>query len=142
MIYTCAATALISASLAFGGGWQINQWRHDSHEKQAIEAAAVAQRELHRLEQVRSSSTLAAQVLARKQEARLRSDAAASQSSLVSLRDTSAAALRATAGNLAACVAISATYDELLTDSAGAYRELAAKADEHVIDLKIKVDTP
>ena len=134
--------AAITAALSFYGGWNVNQWRHDSEQKQAIEAAAVAQQELHRMEQSRSRATLDAQVLARKSEARLRSDAAASQSSLERLRDTSASALRATAGSLAACVAISATYDQLLTDSAGAYRELAAKADEHVIDLKLQVETP
>ena len=142
MIYAYAATALISASLAFGAGWQTNQWRHDSEQKQTIKAAAIEQRKLHALEQARSNAVLAAQVLARKSEARLRADAAASKSALVGLRDTSSRALQAAASSLAACTAISATYDELLTDSEGRYQELAVKADEHVIDLRVQIETP
>lgn len=128
--------------LAFFSGWSVNDWRHDSEQKQTIEAAAVEQRKLHALEQARSNAVLAAQVLARKSEARLRADAAASKSALAGLRDTSSRALRTAASSLAACTAISTTYDELLTDSEGRYRELAAKADEHVIDLRIQLDTP
>ena len=133
---------LIGLGVAFYGGWSVNNWRCESAQKQAIEQAALDKQELHRLEQARSRAALDAQVVARKQEARLRADAAASKSSLERLRDTSAEALRAAAGSLAACTAISATYDQLLTDSAGAYRDLAAKADEHVIDLKLQVETP
>lgn len=132
--------ALISS--AFFGGWSVNDWRHDSEQKQAIEAAAVEQRKLHALEQARSNAVLAAQVLARKSEARLRADAATSKSALVGLRDTSSRALQAAASSLAACTAISATYDELLNDSEGRYQELAVKADEHVIDLRVQSGTP
>lgn len=132
--------ALISS--AFFGGWSVNDWRHDSEQKQAIEAAAVEQRKLHALEQARSNAALDAQVLARKSEARLRADAATSKSALVGLRDTSSRALQAAASSLAACTAISATYDELLNDSEGRYQELAVKADEHVIDLRVQIETP
>ena len=133
---------LISSAMSAYAGWTINQVFHDAEQKHSIEAAAVAQREFHRLEQARSSAALGAQVVARKSEARLRADAAASQSAYIGLRDTSASALRATAGSLEACTAISATYDQLLTDSAGAYRELATQADGHVIDLRVQIDTP
>ena len=142
MIYTYAATAILSAGLAFTGGWQVNQWRHDSHEKQAIEAAAVAQRELHRLEQVRSRTTLDAQVAARKQEARLRADAAASQSALVGLQSSTDAALRAAAADHATCTAVSNSLGELFTASADRYRNVAAQADQCGIDLKLQVETP
>lgn len=142
MIYTYVATAILSAGLAFTGGWQVNQWRHDAHEKQAIEQAALDKQELHRLEQARSSAALAVQVMARKSEARLRADADASQSELEWLRDTSSSALRTAATSLAACTAISATYDELLLDSERRYQDLAVKADEHIIDLRTQIDTP
>ena len=134
--------ALISSGFAFYGGWTVNQWRHDAHEKQAIEQAALDKQELHRLEQARSSATLAVQVLARKSETRLRADSAASQSELDSLRAQSASSLRTAATSLAACTAISATYSELLIDSEGRYRALAAKADEHIIDLRVQIETP
>jgi len=142
VIYTHLATAILSAGLAFGSGWKVNQWRNDSAQKQAIEQAAADQRELHRLEQARSRATLDAQVMARKQEARLRSDAAAAQSEHDSLRAQSASALRTAATSLAACTAISSTYSELLTDSAARYKDLATKADEHVIDLRVQIGTP
>ena len=129
-------------SWAFFCGWSANDWRHDAHEKQAIAQAAADQRELLRMEQARSRAALDAQVVARKQEARLRADAAASKSSLERLRDTSAEALRTAAGSLAACTAISATYDELLVDLSGRYRTCAVKADEHVIDLRVQIETP
>ena len=135
-------SALISSGIAFFCGWSANDWRHDAHEKQAIAQAAADQRELHRMEQARSRAALDAQVVARKQEARLRADAAASQSELDSLRAQSSSALRTAASSLAACTAISATYGELLLDSERRYQELAVKADEHVIDLRVQISTP
>lgn len=142
MIYAHLLTFAVSAIMAFWGGFGFNQMRHDANEKQAIETAAIEQRKLHALEQARSNAVLAAQVLARKSEARLRADAATSKSALVGLRDTSSRALQAAASSLAACTAISATYDELLNDSEGRYQELAVKADEHVIDLRVQIETP
>jgi len=140
MIYAYIFVA--TSVMAFWGGFEFNQQRHDANEKQAIEQAASDQRELHRLEQARGRAALDAQVLARKSEARLRADAAASQLAFVGLRDTSARALRAAAGSLKACTAISATYSELLLDSESRYRALAIKTDEHLIDLRTQVETP
>lgn len=142
MMNPCLIAMALGAAFSYGAGWQINQWRHDAHEKQTIEQAAAQQRELHRLEQARSSSTLAVQVLARKSEARLRADSAASQSELDSLRTQSASSLRTAASSLSACTAISFTYSELLLDSQRQYQELAVKADEHIIDLRVQVNTP
>ena len=132
--------ALISA--AFFGGWSVNDWRHDAHEKQAIAQAAADQRELHRLEQARSSATLGAQVLARKQEARLRADAAASQSALVGLQSSTDEALRTAATNHAACTAISNTLGELVVAGSDRYRNVAAQADQCGIDLRAQLETP
>lgn len=142
MIYTHVAAVLISASLAFPAGWKVNQWRNDANQKQAIQQAALDKQELHRLEQARVSAALTAQSMARKSETVLRNDAAASKSELDRLRDTSASALRTAASSLAACTAISATYSELLTDSERRYQELAVKADEHIIDLRVQMNTP
>ena len=140
--YTYLVPFIVSAVIAFWSGFGFNQMRNDANEKQAIETAAIEQRKLHALEQARSNAVLAAQVLARKSEARLRADAATSKSALIGLRDTSSRALQAAASSLAACTAISATYDELLIDSEGRYQELAVKADEHVIDLRVQIETP
>ena len=132
----------ISSATCFYAGWTINQVFNDADQKQAIAQAALDQQELHRMEQRRSAATLATQVMARKSEAVLRSDAAASQSALVGLRDTSSRALHTAATSLEACTAISVTYDELLVDLSGRYRACAVKADEHVIDLRVQINTP
>ncbi len=134
--------AAITAGLSFYGGWNVNQWRHDANEKQAIAQAAADQRELHALEQKRSSAALGAQVAARKQEARLRADAAASQSALVSLQSSTDAALRAAAADHATCTAVSNSLGELFTASADRYRNVAAQIDQCGIDLKLQVETP
>jgi hypothetical protein len=134
--------ALISSGIAFYGGWSVNQWRHDSEQKQAIEQAASDQRELHRLEQARSRTTLDAQVAARKQEARLRADAAASQHAYVGLQSSTDAALRAAAADHATCTAVSNTLGELFTASADRYRNVAAQIDQCGIDLKLQIETP
>lgn len=142
MIYTHVAAVLISASFAFPAGWKVNQWRNDANQKQTIQQAALDKQELHRLEQARSSAALAVQVMARKSEARLRDDAAASKSALVGLQSSTDEALRTAALDNEACLAISHTLGELLDTSATRYRELGTKADQHLIDLKVQIDTP
>ena len=142
MIYTHLIAFIASAIMAFYGGWNVNQWRHDSEQKQTIAQAALDQQELQRMEQRRSAAILATQVMARKSEAVLRSDAIASKSELDRLRDQSASALRTAAGSLASCLAVSTTYDELLVDLSSRYRTCATKADEHVIDLRVQIGTP
>lgn len=47
MIYTHAAAALVSAGLAFGGAWQVQNWRYESKDAVRIEN----ERELQRLQQ-------------------------------------------------------------------------------------------
>lgn len=141
MIYTYVATAALFASLGLGAGWSINQWKNDANQKQAIEQAALDKQELHRLEQARSSAAIAAQVMARQSEARLRSDVASSQSALVGLQHASNEALRTAATSLEACTAISTSYSELLTASTERYQWLATKADEHLIDLRLQLET-
>ena len=142
VIYTHIAAALIAAGIAFYSGWTTNQWRHDASQKQAVEAAAVAERELHAREQARSRAALDAQVMARKSEAVLRADAAASQSALVSLQSSTDAALRAAATDNAACLSVSTALGELFVASAGKYRGMAETADACVIELRAQLASP
>lgn len=46
MIYTHAAAALVSAGLAFGGAWQVQNWRYESKDAVRIEN----ERDLQRLQ--------------------------------------------------------------------------------------------
>lgn len=142
MIQAHILTAALSASVAFGAGWQINDWRHDAHEKQAIEAAATAQRELHALEQARSRASLDAQNLARKRETVLRADAAAARDALAGLREQSALAVQGARASREACIVTTTTATELLNQCSKRYTDLGAAADRHVSDLRLQLDTP
>ena len=139
MIYTYAATALISASLAFGGGWQINQWRHDSHEKQAIEQAAAQQRELHAMEQKRSNGVIAAQNVARTRETALRRDADSARDALDSLRDKSAAALLSARSSHDACIVTASAQAVIQSQCATELTTLGGIADRHASDIETLV---
>ena len=140
MIYTHVATAILSASLAFGGGWQVNQWRHDSHEKQAIEQAAAQQRELHAMEQKRSNGVIAAQNTARKRETALRRDADSARTELDSLRDKSAAALLIARSSHDACIVTANAQAVIQSQCTGELQTLARDADGHASDAKTLMD--
>ena len=128
--------AAITAGLSFYGGWTVNQWRHDAHEKQAIEQAAAQQRELHALEQKRSSNVIAAQNVARTRETALRRDADSARDALDSLRTQSDAALSRARSSHDACIVTSSTATELLNQCGKRYTELGAKADRHSSDIE------
>ena len=125
---------IILLSLAFGGGWQINQWRHDSHEKQAIEAAAVAQRELHAMEQKRSNGVIAAQNVARTREIVLRRDADSARNALDSLRTQSDAALQSARTSHDACIVTANAQAVIQSQCSTELQALARDADGHASD--------
>jgi len=132
-------TAAITA--AFGSGWQINQWRHDANEKQAIEAAAVAQRELYGMEQRRSNGVISAQNVARTREIVLRRDADSARSSIDGLREQSAVALLGARTSHDACLVASSTATELLNQCGKRYSELGATADRWVGEVILLQDS-
>ena len=132
-------TAIITGAAAFSG-WQVNQWRHDANQKQTIEAAAVAQRELHALEQKRSSGVIAAQNVARTREAALRRDAAAAQSELDRLRTQSDAALHRARGSHAACLVAADAQAVVQSQCAAELTTLAEAADGHASDARLMLE--
>lgn len=131
---------LVSWGVVFYGGWQINQWRCESAQKQAIEAAAVAQRELHDLEQKRSNGVIAAQNTARTREIVLRRDADSARDALDSLRTQSDAALQSARTSHAACTVTATAQAVVLNQCAGEYQALARAADGHASDAKTLMD--
>ena len=147
--YRCCAEAvwgrqviyryIILLSLAFGGGWQINQWRHDASQKQAIEAAAIAQRELHAMEQKRSNGVIAAQNVARTREIALRRDADSARDALDSLRTQSDAALSRARSSHDACSIAAAAQAIVLTQCATELTTLGGIADRHASDIETLV---
>jgi hypothetical protein len=125
---------IILLSLAFGVGWQINQWRHDASQKQAVEAAAVAQRELHALEQKRSAGVIAAQNVARTRETALRRDADSARDALDSLRTQSDAALSSARSSHDACLVAANAQAVIQSQCATELQTLARDADGHASD--------
>lgn len=131
---------IILLSLAFAGGWQINQWRHDAHEKQAIEAAAAAQRELHALEQKRSNGIIAAQNVARTRETALRHDADSARDALDSLRTQSDAALQSARTSHDACLIAANAQAVVQSQCTTELQTLARDADGHASNAKTLMD--
>jgi hypothetical protein len=136
VIYTHVATAILSASLSFYGGWTVSQWRHDAHEKQAIEAAAAQQRELHALEQKRSSNVIAAQNVARTRETALRRDADSARDALDRLRTQSDAALQSARTSHDACLVAANAQAVVQSQCATELQTLARDADGHASDVE------
>lgn len=140
MINTHIAAALIGATLAGGGAWRIQNWRADAHEKEHIALHAEQERDLHALEQKRSSGVIAAQNVARAREAQLRADAAGSRDALGGLRTASEAALDAARVNHDACIDRALAFSIVLDQCAAGYRGLAEKTDRHASDIKTLID--
>jgi hypothetical protein len=126
--------ALISSGIAFYGGWTVNQWRHDAHEKQAIEQAAAQQRELHAMEQKRSNGVIAAQNVARTRETALRRDADSARDALDSLRSQSDAALQSARASHDACLVAANAQAVIQSQCATELQTLARDADGHASD--------
>ena len=131
---------LIGFGMAFYGGWSVNQWRCESAQKQAIEAAAVAQQALHDLEQKRSAGVITAQNTARKREVALRRDADASRDALDGLRKQSDIAMQDARTSHAACTVTAAAQAVVLNQCAGEYQAMARAADAHTSDITTLMD--
>jgi len=132
--------ALISSGISFYGGWTVNQWRCESAQKQAIEAAAVAQRELHALEQKRSNGVIAAQNVARTRETALRRDADSARDALDSLRTQSDAALLIARSSHDACIVTANAQAVIQSQCTTELQTLARDADGHASDAKTLID--
>lgn len=128
--------------LGFYGGWQTNDWRHDAHEKQAVEAAAVAQRELHALDQARSRAALDAQNLARTREIVLRADATAARTELARVQSVTQQATSIARSNPQACPDTAASLGVVFDQCSAELTGLAEKADQHVSDIRTLLATP
>ena len=122
--------------LGFYGGWQTNDWRHDANQKQAIEQAALAQQELHRLEQKRSSGVIAAQNAARTRETALRRDADSARDALDGLRTQSDAALQSARSSHDACLIAANAQAVVQSQCATELQTLARDADGHASDVE------
>jgi hypothetical protein len=139
-MYTYAATALVSASLAFGGAWRVQDWRYKSKEAEnesirAAEGFAAGNAAKGQIQNVSN-----AQSAATRRDASLRRAAADSADQLRLLHEASAAALRTAATSLDACTERAATFSRLLDHCGQDYQDLGERADRHVSDIRTLMD--
>lgn len=139
MIYTHVVAALIAGAVAASGAWQVQNWRWTSRTQAddlARQAALLeSTREARRIESARNLNLLEA-INAQTTRARnLAADAAAARAESGRLRDD-LATITARLPSPAACPGIepAAAATQLLAECAGAYQDLAVKADGHASD--------
>lgn len=132
--------AAIIAVCGFGGAWTIQDWRYTSKEaardRQTYETTLESQRLAHRAQTQDDQRVIAAQNAATLLQRNLRANAATSRAALDSVSYAAGEALRRALESHDACLATAATASELLTTVSAERRELAEKADLHVIDIK------
>ena len=130
---------LIAVALAFGAGWQVQDWRWTSKtQAQEIERHRLAlesTREARRIEAARSLNIQEAQNAATIQRRALLADADSARTESDRLRgDIAAIAGRLPSESESARTEHARAAGELLTECSRGYQELAGKADGHASD--------
>ena len=145
MLYTHAAAALLGASIAAVGAWQVQSWRYTGQINQikAAQAEAVntATREARAQESARFKGVQDAQAAAQTRAIAAHRDADAARGELDRMRDT----LSATRGGVpgespGACTVRADSAGELLAQCAGAYQGLAEVADRLDSDRRTLIE--
>ena len=144
-LYTYAATAIVAGALAFGAGWQTQEWRYGKQlaDIQAQHATALASANQKALDDtIKMQRTKDDAIKAAEQRAAQNAAAAAAARRTVDgLRDT-IYAFRASLPSLAPAAVIERadTAAELFGHCAGALTDLAVKADAHASDALMLID--
>ena len=134
MLYTHAAAALLGASIAAVGAWQVQSWRYTGQINQirAAQAEAVntATREARAQESARFKGAQDAQAAAQTRAQVARRDADRARSELDRMRDTLSATRGGVPGeSTAACTQRADAAADVLAQCGAAYQDLAAIAD-------------
>ena len=134
MLYTHAAAALLGASIAAVGAWQVQSWRYTGQINQikAAQAEAVntATREARAQESARFKGVQDAQAAAQTRAQVARRDADRARSELDRMRDTLSATRGGVPGeSTAACTQRADAAADVLAQCGAAYQDLAAIAD-------------
>ena len=140
-LYTYAATAIVAGALAFGAGWQTQEWRYgkqiaDISQKHATALASANQKALDdtiKMQRTKDDAIAKAELRAAQNAAA----AGAARRTADGLRDT-LYSFRARLPSLAqpAAAVAADTAAELFGQCAGALTDLAAKADGHSGDVR------
>ena len=134
MLYTHAAAALLGASIAAVGAWQVQSWRYTGQINQirAAQAEAVntATREARAQESARFKGVQDAQAAAQTRAQVARRDADRARGELDRMRDTLSATRGGVPGeSTAACTQRADAAADVLAQCGAAYQDLAAIAD-------------
>jgi len=145
MLYTHAAAALLGASIAAVGAWQVQSWRYTGQINQirAAQAEAVntATREARAQESARFKGVQDAQAAAQTRAQVARRDADRARSELDRLRDNIRSASGGVPGESpGACAVRADAAGELLAQCAGAYLSMAGIADRHANDARTLIE--
>lgn len=140
MIYTHALAAIVSAALAFGGAWQVQNWRYGAKEKDRADETLKQTREIAGHYAERAGAVIAAQNAAKIRESSLRSDADLARTELDGLREQSDAALLAGRSSLETCLVTANAFSVVFHQCAKEYQGLGAIADRHASDAQTLTD--
>lgn len=135
-MYTYLATAIVSGALFFIGGYQLEKYRWNSHEKTVLEQRINDERELARNNRRMVQNVVDAANASRVRETKLRADADSSRGELGGLRDASTRALQDARTSLDTCTQRATSFSKLLAQCGAAYQELGERADRHVSDIQ------
>ena len=141
-LYTYAATAIVAGALAFGAGWQTQEWRYgkqiaDIHARHATALASANQKALD--DTIKMQRTKDEAIKAAEQRAKTQ---AANAAVLRTERDGLRAQLAATTVQLpvASCTSVreyGTTLTGLLDQCAGAFEAMAREASGHASDSRL-----
>ena len=145
MLYTHAAAALLGASIAAVGAWQVQNWRYGEQMAEIRHDQAVASKEAEKFarqaetqrrsdvdEAIRNSTVRA--IAARR-------DADAARSELDRMRDTLSATRGGVPGeSTAACAVRADAGADVLAQCAAAYLSMAGIADRHANDARTLIE--
>jgi hypothetical protein len=145
LIYTHAAAALLGASIAAVGAWQVQGWRYTGqiNEMKSAQQQAVndATREARAQESARFKGVQDAQAAAQTRAQVARRDADRARGELDRLRDTLSATRGGVPGeSTAACAVRADAAADVLAQCGAAYQDLAAIADRHASDARTLIE--
>ncbi len=145
MLYTHAAAALLGASIAAVGAWQVQSWRYTGQINQirAAQAEAVntATREARTTESRRFTNVQEAQNAAQKRAQTARLDADRARTELDRLRDQLTSARGGVPGeSTAACAVRADAAADVLAQCGAAYLSMAGIADRHANDARTLIE--
>ena len=145
MIYTHAAAALLGASIAAVGAWQVQSWRYTGQINQIKAAQAEAvntdTRQARAQESARFKGVQDAQAAAQTRAQVARRDADRARTELDRLRDQLTSARGGVPGESpAACTVRADAGADVLAQCAAAYLSMAGIADRHANDARTLIE--